>query len=47
MTLGVMQSLLQKYAPVGTGGRCIKITPPLITTLEKLGKGLKVCDEVL
>ena len=42
---------LLMFAPVGPGGRCIKIAPPLVTTLEALEEGLKVlgevCDEVL
>ena len=41
---------LLMFAPVGLGGGCIKIAPPLITPREALDEGLVVlraaCDEV-
>ncbi len=45
------QKGLLMFAPVGIGGRCIKIAPPLMITKEALEDGLnvleEVCDEVL
>jgi 4-aminobutyrate aminotransferase / (S)-3-amino-2-methylpropionate transaminase / 5-aminovalerate transaminase len=42
---------LLMFAPVGIGGECIKIAPPLIITEEALREGIKVleeaCDEIL
>ena len=42
---------LLMFAPVGIGGECIKIAPPLIITAEALKEGIKVleeaCDEIL
>lgn len=42
---------LLMFAPVGIGGECIKIAPPLIITEEALQEGLLVleeaCDEIL
>lgn len=42
---------LLMFAPVGIGGRCVKIAPPLVISLEALEEGLcvldEVCDEVL
>jgi len=39
------------FAPVGVGGECIKISPPLMINEEALREGIKVlekaCDEVL
>ena len=40
------QKGLLMFTPVGPGGRCIKIAPPLVTTLEALEEGLSVLDEV-
>ncbi len=45
------QKGLLMFAPVGVGGRCIKISPPLNITKEALKEGLQVlkdvCDEIL
>ena len=45
------QKGLLMFAPVGIGGECIKIAPPLVITREALMEGLKVleeaCDEIL
>ncbi len=45
------QKGLLMFAPVGIGGMCIKIAPPLMITKEALEDGLnvlnEVCDEVL
>ncbi len=45
------QKGLLMFAPVGVGGMCIKISPPLNITEEALREGLEVlsdvCDEVL
>ena len=42
---------LLMFAPVGIGGECLKIAPPLITNEEALREGIKVfeeaCDEIL
>jgi len=39
------------FAPVGIGGECLKIAPPLSITEDALREGLQVleeaCDEVL
>lgn len=43
---GCFQRGLLMFAPVGVGGRCVKIAPPLIITTEALVEGLKVLDEV-
>lgn len=40
------QKGLLMFAPVGIGGRCVKIAPPLMITKEALEEGLKVLDEV-
>ena len=40
------QKGLLMFAPVGVGGMCIKIAPPLMITKEALEEGLKVLDEV-
>ncbi|NLF18945.1 MAG: aspartate aminotransferase family protein [Lentisphaerae bacterium] len=40
-----MQKGLLMFAPVGMGGGCIKIAPPLITPREALEEGLDVLDE--
>ena len=46
-----MQKGLLMFAPVGVGGECIKIAPPLNTTEEALREGIDVldavCDDVL
>lgn len=36
---------LLMFAPVGLGGGCVKISPPLITPREVLEEGLEVLDE--
>ena len=45
------QKGLLMFAPVGVGGECIKISPPLIINEEALREGIKVleeaCDEVI
>ena len=45
------QQGLLMFAPVGTGGQCIKICPPLTITKDALLEGIKVltdvCDEIL
>jgi 4-aminobutyrate aminotransferase/diaminobutyrate-pyruvate transaminase/4-aminobutyrate aminotransferase/(S)-3-amino-2-methylpropionate transaminase len=45
------QKGLLMFAPVGIGGRCIKIAPPLMITKDALQEGLdlleEVCNEVL
>lgn len=45
------QKGLLMFAPVGKGGMCIKICPPLITPRDALEEGItvldEVCDEVL
>jgi 4-aminobutyrate aminotransferase/diaminobutyrate-pyruvate transaminase/4-aminobutyrate aminotransferase/(S)-3-amino-2-methylpropionate transaminase len=42
---------LLMFAPVGIGGECIKIAPPLMINEEALREGIKVleeaCDEIL
>ena len=39
------------FAPVGIGGECLKIAPPLTITEDALREGIRVldeaCDEVL
>lgn len=49
MALAINESCLQKgllmFAPVGMGGGCIKIAPPLTTPREALVEGLDVLDE--
>ena len=55
MALAINEKCLQKgllmFAPVGLGGGCIKIAPPLITPEDALREGIAVleeaCDEVL
>ena len=46
-----LQKGLLMFAPVGVGGECIKIAPPLNTTEDALREGIavleEVCDEVL
>jgi len=48
---GCFQKGLLMFSPVGVGGMCIKIAPPLMITKEAIEDGLKVlaevCDEVL
>jgi len=48
---GCFQKGLLMFAPVGVGGMCIKISPPLNITREALEEGLQVlsdvCDEIL
>jgi 4-aminobutyrate aminotransferase / (S)-3-amino-2-methylpropionate transaminase / 5-aminovalerate transaminase len=45
------QKGLLMFAPVGVGGECIKICPPLVINEEALREGIKIleeaCDEVL
>ncbi len=45
------QKGLLMFAPVGVGGECIKIAPPLVINKEALKEGINVleeaCDEVL
>ncbi len=45
------QKGLLMFAPVGVGGECIKIAPPLVINEEALREGIGVlaeaCDEVL
>jgi 4-aminobutyrate aminotransferase/diaminobutyrate-pyruvate transaminase/4-aminobutyrate aminotransferase/(S)-3-amino-2-methylpropionate transaminase len=38
---------LLMFAPVGTGGECIKIAPPLCITEEALREGIAVLDEAV
>lgn len=49
MALAINEACLQKgllmFAPVGMGGGCIKIAPPLTTPREALVEGLDVLDE--
>ncbi len=40
------QKGLLMFAPVGVGGMCVKIAPPLMITREALEEGLQVLDEV-
>lgn len=55
LALEINQKCFQKgllmFAPVGIGGNCVKIAPPLNTTLEALREGISVfeeaCDEIL
>jgi len=46
-----LQKGLLMFAPVGVGGECIKIAPPLNTTEDALREGIsvlaEVCDELL
>ncbi len=37
---------LLMFAPVGTAGQCVKISPPLITPQDALEEGLQVLDNV-
>jgi len=45
------QKGLLMFAPVGVGGECLKIAPPLSITEDALREGIQVfeqaCDEVL
>ena len=34
------------FAPVGIGGMCVKIAPPLNITKDALEEGINVLDEV-
>ncbi|VAX27451.1 Acetylornithine aminotransferase [hydrothermal vent metagenome] len=43
---GCFQRGLLMFSPVGIGGMCVKIAPPLMITKEALKDGLKVLDEV-
>jgi 4-aminobutyrate aminotransferase-like enzyme len=49
LALKINEACFQKgllmFAPVGTGGGCIKIAPPLIITKEALEEGLAVLSE--
>jgi len=38
---------LLMFAPVGIGGQCIKIAPPLITTEEPLREGIRAFEEAV
>jgi 4-aminobutyrate aminotransferase-like enzyme len=42
---GCMDRGLLMFAPVGVGGECIKIAPPLCITADALDEGLAVLDE--
>ena len=48
---GCFQKGLLMFAPVGVGGMCIKISPPLNISLDALKEGIsvlsEVCDDVL
>ena len=41
------QKGLLMFAPVGVGGECIKIAPPLCITREALTEGVQVLAEAL
>lgn len=43
---GCFRKGLLMFSPVGIGGMCVKIAPPLMITKEALKEGLKVLDEV-
>lgn len=43
---GCFQKGLLMFAPVGIGGMCVKIAPPLMITQDALEDGIKVLDEV-
>ncbi len=51
INLGCFERGLLMFAPVGRGGECVKIAPPLTITREALEEGLEVlgavCDEIL
>jgi 4-aminobutyrate aminotransferase/(S)-3-amino-2-methylpropionate transaminase len=55
IALRIIEKCFQKglllFAPVGTAGQCIKICPPLITSVDALNEGIavfeEVCDELL
>jgi 4-aminobutyrate aminotransferase-like enzyme len=55
MALAVNERCFQKgllmFAPVGLGGGCIKIAPPLVISDDALREGIAVleeaCDEIL
>jgi 4-aminobutyrate aminotransferase-like enzyme len=38
---------LLMFAPVGIGGECLKIAPPLMITEEALREGIKVFEEAI
>ena len=38
---------LLMFAPVGTGGECIKIAPPLSISEEALREGISVLEEAM
>ncbi|NOX67494.1 MAG: aspartate aminotransferase family protein [Chlorobi bacterium] len=43
---GCFRKGLLMFSPVGIGGMCVKVAPPLMITKEALEDGLKVLDEV-
>ena len=51
VNVACFQKGLLMFAPVGVGGECLKISPPLIITEDALGESIGVfaaaCDEVL
>ncbi len=47
VNLACFQRGLLMFAPVGTGGGCIKIAPPLSTCEEALREGLAVFTEAV
>ena len=51
INVACFQKGLLMFAPVGIGGECLKITPPLVIAEDALGESLAVfgeaCDEVL
>lgn len=51
VALAINESCMQKgllmFAPVGLGGGCIKIAPPLVTTKEALEEGITVLTEAI
>ena len=42
-----MQKGLLMFAPVGLGGGCIKIAPPLVTPKDALEEGIAVLREAI
>ena len=42
-----VESGVMLFSPVGVGGCCIKINPPLTITREALVEGLKVVEEAV
>ena len=51
LALKVNEKCFQKgllmFAPVGVGGECVKISPPLCITLDALSEGLQVLSEAV